>query len=204
MITEWWTALDPFMKVLWTVALGASLIFIIESIMTFIGADAGDTGGMDMDFDTGIDDIAAVDGGSFGSNLYTFRNFVNFCLGFSWTAILLRQKIESTGLLIIIAISVGAALVAIVMYMFKLLSSMQQSGTINVYKSAVGCQGRVYLTIPGERSGEGKVQISINNAIREYSAITDGDTIANGKSIKVTEVIDSNTLLVEEINSLII
>lgn len=204
MITEWWTALDPFMKVLWTVALGASLIFIIESVMTFIGADAGDTGGIDMDFDTGVDDITAVYGDSLGSNLYTFRNFVNFCLGFGWTAILLRQKIESTGLLIIIAISVGAALVAIVMYLFKLLSNMQQSGTINVYKSAVGCYGRVYLTIPGERSGEGKVQISINNAIREYSAITDGDTIANGKPIKVTEVIDSDTLLVEEINSLII
>ncbi|MCM1502392.1 MAG: hypothetical protein NC115_06965 [Bacteroidales bacterium] len=204
MITEWWASLDPFMRTLWIVALGSSLIFVIESIMTFIGADAGDTGGIDMDFDTGIDDLSNADGSSLGSNLYTFRNFVNFCLGFGWTAILLRQKVDSTGLLLLIAIAVGIALVAIVMYMFKLLGSMQQSGTINVYKSAVGCQGRVYLTIPGERSGEGKVQISINNAVREYTAITDGDTIANGKAIKVVEVIDSSTMLVEEINSLII
>ncbi|MCM1177380.1 MAG: hypothetical protein NC308_11245 [Clostridium sp.] len=204
MITEWWTSLDPFMRTLWIVALGSSLIFVIESIMTFIGADAGDTGGIDMDFDTGIDELSSADGSSLGSNLYTFRNFVNFCLGFGWTAILLRQKVDSTGLLLLIAIAVGIALVAIVMYMFKLLDSMQQSGTINVYKSAVGCQGRVYLTIPGERSGEGKVQISINNAVREYTAITDGDTIANGKAIKVVEVIDSSTMLVEEINSLII
>lgn len=204
MITEWWTSLDPFMKILWFVALASSVIFVIESIMTFIGADAGDTGGIDMDFDTGLDSPSDIDSGNFGSNLYTFRNFVNFCLGFGWTAILLRPKVDSTWLLLLIAIAVGVVLVAIVMYMFKLLSNMQQSGTINVYKSAAGCQGRVYLTIPGERSGEGKVQISINNAVREYNAVTDGDTIANGKSIKVIEVIDSNTLLVEEINSLII
>lgn len=203
MITEWWASLDLFMKILWIVALASSLIFIIESIMTFIGADSGD-GGIDMDFDTGLDDPSGFDGGAGGSNLYTFRNFVNFCLGFGWTAILLRPKITATWLLIVISIAVGVLLVAVVMYLFKWLSSMQQSGNINVYKSAVGCQGRVYLTIPAERKGEGKVQISINDSIREYSAVTDGEAISNGTVIKVVEVIDSNTLLVEELNSLIV
>jgi len=203
MITEWWTSLDLFMKILWIVTLTSSLIFIIESIMTFIGADAGDAGSIDMDFDTGFDDLSSVDGGS-GSNLYTFRNFVNFCLGFGWTAIILRPKISRTGILILVSVVVGVLLVTVVMYLFKWLSSMQQSGNINVYSSAVGCHGRVYLTIPGERKGNGKVQISINNSIREYEAVTDGDTIHNGKTIKVTEVIDADTLLVEELDSLII
>jgi hypothetical protein len=114
------------------------------------------------------------------------------------------DKVSSTGLLFVIAAVVGVGLVAIVMYLFKWLSGMQQSGTINIYKSAVGCQGTVYLTIPGERQGEGKVQITINNAVREYYAQTDGDTIKTGKPIKVTEVINEHTLLVEELVSLII
>ena len=101
-------------------------------------------------------------------------------------------------------IIVGAGLVALVMYLFKWLGSMQQSGNINVYKSAVGCQGKVYLTIPAARSGEGKVQITINNSVREYNAVTDGDVIKNGTAIKVTEVLNDSTLLVEELNSLII
>ena len=51
MITSWWVSLSLAMKILWGITLAASLIFIIQSIMTFIGADAGD-GGIDTDFDT--------------------------------------------------------------------------------------------------------------------------------------------------------
>ena len=191
------------MQVLWGVTLVASLIFIIQSIATFIGADA-DSIDSDIDFD-GVDaDVPdAVDGGH-GMNLLTFRNLVNFCLGFGWTAILLHDQIASGGLLMLVAILVGAGLVALIMYLFKWVSSMQQSGTINVWKSAVGCQGTVYLTIPGERKGEGKVQITIAGAVREYAALTDSDTLKTGTPIKVVEVINASTLLVEELNSLII
>ncbi|MBQ3881296.1 MAG: NfeD family protein [Bacteroidales bacterium] len=192
------------MKVLWGITLTASLIFLIQTIATFLGADAGDSdfdASFDTDIDAGAD--ASYDGHS-GMNLYTFRNFVNFFLGFGWTSVLMAGKISSTGLLFFIAAIIGVILVAIVMYLFKWLSTMQQSGTINIYKSAIGCQGTVYLTIPGERQGEGKVQITINNAVREYYAQTDGDTIKTGKPIKVTEVINEHTLLVEELVSLII
>ena len=137
-------------------------------------------------------------------NLYTFRNLVNFCLGFGWTAILLQEQVKSTTLLLVIALFVGVALVALVMLLFKWIGGMQQSGNINVYKSAIDCQGTVYLTIPGERSGEGKVQISINDAVREYEAITDGPTLKTGTKIHVIDVVSSDTLLVEENNSIIV
>ena len=137
-------------------------------------------------------------------NLYTFRNLINFLLGFGWTAILLTGTVRSTALLLIIAVLVGVAMVVLVMYLFKWLSGMQQSGNINVYKSAVGCQGTVYLTIPGERSGEGKVQIAIQGAVREYNAQTDGEAITTGTPIKVVEVINPGTLLVEELKSYIV
>lgn len=203
MITTWWASLSLVMKILWGVTLAASLIFIIQSILTFIGADAGD-GGIDTDFDTGFDTEAADAAVEGGTNLYTFRNFVNFILGFGWSAILLQEKIHSVPLLLIVSAVVGVALVAVVMYLFKWLSGMQQSGNINVYKSAVGCNGTVYLTIPAERGGEGKVQISINNAVREYDAVTDGDALKTGTPIRVTEVINANTVLVEPLEPQII
>ena len=205
MISEWWIALAPGMKILWSITLAASLVFIIQSILTFIGADAGDNG-LDIpdgDFDPSAD-VSTADAGNPGMNLYTFRNLVNFLLGFGWTAILLRSSIDSTALLLIIAFIVGVMLVAVVMFLFKWLSTMQQSGNINVYKSAVGCQGTVYLTIPAERSGEGKIQITINNSVREYNALTDGDAISTGTPIKVIEVLNPSTLLVEELKSYII
>ena len=198
-MTEWWTSLDLFMKILWCIAIASSLIFIIETVLTFIGAD------VEMDMDTDFD---IADGGFEGDpsmNLYTFRNLVNFLLGMSWTAILLNEQMKSKALLMLIAFAVGAAIVFAVMMMFKGLSKMQQSGNINVFESAVGCSGKVYLTVPGERKGQGKVQININNSVREYDALTDSeDDLKTGTSIKVTEVLDASTLLVEEINSRII
>ncbi len=196
MIT-WWTSLSAAMQVLWAVTLSASLIFVIQTVMTFLGL--GDHG---TDFDPDTSD------GSFDTdpsmNLLTFRNLVNFCLGFGWTAVLMHDKIQSNALLIIISVIVGVLLVAVVMWIFKWLSGMQQTGNIDVHRSAVGCEGKVYLTIPGGRRGEGKVQISINNAVREYDAVTDGESIPNGKAIKVTDVINDYTLLVEELTPTII
>ena len=136
------------MQVLWAITLSASLIFVIQTVMTFLGLG-------DHDAD-------------------------------------------------IVSVIVGILLVTVVMWIFKWLSGMQQTGNIDVHKSAVGCEGKVYLTIPGERKGEGKVQITINNAVREYDAVTDGETIPTGKAIKVTEVINDYTLLVEELTPTII
>lgn len=205
MIT-WWTSLSTTMQVLWAITLSASLIFVIQTILTFMGM--GGDGGIDTDFDaSGGFDTGGMDG-TFDAdpsmNLLTFRNFVNFCLGFGWTAVLMYDKVSSKFLLILVAVLVGVGLVTAVMWLFKWLSGMQQSGNIDLHASAVGCEGKVYLTIPGERKGEGKIQITINNAVREYDAVTDGDTIKTGTPIKVVEVINDYTLLVEELNPTII
>lgn len=204
MIAIWWAGLSVGMKILWGVTLTATLIFLIQSVATFIGAESGDFDTADIDFHGMDSDVPdAIEGGS-GMNLYTFRNLVNFCLGFGWSAILLQAQVPSVGLRMVLSVLVGIGLVVLVMYLFKWLSDMQQTGTINVYKSAVGCQGKVYLTIPGARSGEGKVQITISGAVREYAAITDSDTLKTGTPIRVIEVVNDSTLLVEELNSLII
>ena len=198
MIATWWASLSLIMKVVWGITLAATLVFIIQSILTFVGADADSD--FDMDVDSSMDgDLSNIDG---GANLLTFRNFVNFLLGFGWSVVLLQESIASVPLLIIVSVLVGAALVAAVMFLFKWLSGMQQSGNIDVSKSAKGCEGKVYLTIPAERGGEGKVQISISGAVREYNAVTESENpLKTGTPIRVVDIINSETLLVEESNS---
>ena len=61
---QWWTSLDTTMKILWAITLSASLIFVIQTVMTFLGA--ADIGG-DFDINTDTDfsgDIPDVDGGA--------------------------------------------------------------------------------------------------------------------------------------------
>ena len=204
---EWWSTLSIAMKVLWAVTLSASLIFVIQTVLTFIGVG----GDINTDFDVNTDfdadlsgDVDASASGHSGMGLLTFRNFVNFILGFGWTAILLKNEVASKGVLVFVSVLAGAFLVAIVVLLFKWISGMQQSGNIDVYKSAVDCTGKVYIPIPASRSGMGKVQITISNSVREYNAVTEGEALPTGKDIRVVEVISEDTLLVEEVNSLII
>lgn len=204
MIATWWAGLTVAMKILWGVTLAASLVFIIQTVLTFIGADV-DAAGLDgADIDAPVGDVSDADLGG-GGNLYTFRNLINFLLGFGWSVILLEDAIPSTGFRLVVAVAIGVALVALVMWLFRLLGKMQQSGNIDVYKSAIGCEGTCYLTIPAGRSGEGKVQISIGGAVREYNAQTeDGEPISTGTPIKVVDVINGITLLVSRLENTII
>lgn len=195
---EWWSSLSVLMKVLWGMTLCVSLVFVIETIMTFVGMD----GASDFDTDFGGVDADGGDGG--GTSLLSFRNFINFFLGFGWTAVSLHDTITSVPLLVLASTVSGVILVAVVMMLFKWLSGMQQSGNIDVRRQAVGCEGKVYLKVPASRQGEGKVQITINNSVREYSAVTDGGTLPTGVPIRVVDVISADTVLVEESESVII
>ena len=190
----WWGSLDPFMQTLWGIAIVASAVFIIQSIMTFVGMDS------ETNFDGDFDGDMSADGAGESTpfQLFTFRNLINFMLGFSWTAIALRASTESTSLMLVGGVVVGVLLVCAVMYLFKWMSGMQQSGTIEP-EALVGCKGSVYLTIPAGRTGEGKVQITVRSAIREYNAMTEGDRLPNESPIRVVAVLNGHTVLVEKV-----
>ena len=190
----WWGSLDPFMQTLWGIAIVASAVFIIQSIMTFVGMDS------ETNFDGDFDGDMSADGAGESTpfQLFTFRNLINFMLGFSWTAIALSASTESTTLMLVGGVVVGVLLVCVVMYLFKWMSGMQQSGTIEP-EALVGCKGSVYLTIPAGRTGEGKVQITVRSAIREYNAMTDGDRLPNEAPIRVVAVLNGHTVLVEKV-----
>ncbi len=193
-MTTWWLSLPVPMRILWGITIASTLIFVIQSILTFIGADA------DTDFDADLP--ADGDAGGDGMNLYTFRNLIHFLLGFGWTSVLMYGSVTSKILLFLLAAVVGVLFVLLTMLLFKWLGSMQQSGTIQLQKSATGCRGKVYLTVPAARSGVGKVQISINNAVREYDAMTDEvSPLATGTPICVDAVLDDSTLLVSSLKT---
>ncbi|WP_065220341.1 MULTISPECIES: NfeD family protein [Butyricimonas] len=187
---EWWNALGLFMQSVWCITLFASLVFIIQTILTFVGMDAD--GGMDVDM--GSDMPGDGDAGPF--QLFTFRNFINFLLGFGWSIISFQGVIQNQFILILVAAVIGVLLVIAVMAIFRFMSRMEQSGTIQM-ANAVGCRGNVYLKIPANKRGEGKVQISIQGAIREFDAITLGEELETGAPIQVVEVVNDSMLLVE-------
>ena len=70
------------------------------------------------------------------------------------------------------------------------------SGTLEM-ENAINLTGSTYLFIPANRSGIGKVHITVQGSLRELPAMTDDETeIATGALIRVKKIIDNRILLV--------
>jgi len=186
-MVEFWTSLDGFEKILWCIALPSSLIFLIQTVMTFMGMDAHD--GVNAEFDSNGD-------GAF--QLFSFRNLINFMLGFSWAGISLYGNIQSNTLIVILSTLGGLLLVTVVMLIFYYMSRLGEDGNIHPIE-AVGRTAIVYVPIADNRTRAGKIQITLKGATREYDALTDGDALKTGEPVVVSSVIEGNLLLVRKI-----
>jgi len=186
---EFINELDPTLKMFWYLALPASLIFIVQLIMTFVGADASD--GMDADFDGDLDG-----GGPF--QLISFRNLINFLLGFAWGGISFSNIIQNRSVLIFVAFVIGVAFFLMFVLIMQQLLKFQEDNTTKI-EDALNHSGSVYLTIPAEKSGYGKIQVSIKGSQKEYQAVTKGESIPSGHAIRIIEVMDDSVCLVEKL-----
>ena len=200
---EWYNALPSTLQVYWVIALITSLIFLIQMVLTFIGIGDADTdvdfgGDADLGGDAGFSDGDTLDTGG-AMQLFTIRNFINFLLGLGWSGVCLYSVIPNTIVLSLVSILVGLLFVYIFLIRYKQLRKLERNGAYHI-DDCVGQTVDVYLTIPSNRSGMGKVQISFSGSVQELSALTDSDTpLRSGSKVRVTEVIDGTTVLVEKL-----
>ena len=185
-------SLETLQKFFWTIACCASLVFIIQTIMTFIGL------GTDTDVDAGPMDgsVDSMEDGSL-SGVFSFRNLINFLLGYGWAGVLLNDCIDKGWLLQLVAIAVGLAFVLAFVFMFRQVMKLSHDGSFKM-QEAVGLKADVYLRIPAARAGRGKVQVSVKGSIHEIDAVTDSDAeIPTGGQVEITEVLGDDLLLVK-------
>jgi hypothetical protein len=83
-------------------------------------------------------------------------------------------------------------------YIFKKLMKLESNGAFDI-NTAEGKTCNVYLRIPANRTGTGKVQISFDGSVQELDAVTDGDMIPTGTKVVVMEVLNNNILHVEKL-----
>ncbi|MCF0189024.1 MAG: NfeD family protein [Bacteroidaceae bacterium] len=190
---ESFSSLPLTLQVFWGCAIFSSAFFILQTAMTLIGI-----GGDGADFDTPGGDIDISHAGIAGEamQMFSFRNFINFLLGFGWGGVCLAPHISSTFLLTIAAAAIGLAFVVLFIIIFKQLLKLEHSGNIDLLRDVIGKEADVYLIIrPGER---GKVQLSINGSVREYSAVSENNdiTIPTGARVRITGLTGPDSLTV--------
>jgi membrane protein implicated in regulation of membrane protease activity len=183
---EWFNALEPMLKVYWSIALIASFVFVIQTIVSLVGGDFDD-----MDFD--------IEGDSHGvSGFFSVRNLINFLLGVGWAGVALYGTISSTAVLMLVAVAVGVIFVLMFFAMIKALLKLQKDNTFRISET-LGKTADAYLAIPENKSGSGKIQISVRGSFHEIDALTEGEKIPTGEKVRVLEVLGTHLVLVEKL-----
>lgn len=187
-ISSWWQSLVAFEKTLWVIALLFSLLFLLQTILSFTGGDADMADG---DADASI----AGDDGT-GHQFFTIKNLIAFFTIFGWTGIACYQGGLNKGLSVGVAFLAGALMVAMMAVLFRSMSKLKQSGTLQM-KNAIGTIAETYLFIPARREGFGKIHIKVQGSLHELQAITDdAEQIATGKLVKVIGLVNDSVLVV--------
>ena len=211
---EWWQSLDIAQQVFYCIAIPATLIIVVQTILLMLGMGNGsegveisDTGGLDLDGgDIGdisgdVSDIPAHDGcahtelgdGSAPSDfgvmqLFTLQGIMTFLCVLGWTGVIC----SALGLHPAIATAIGLVLGFLAMLgvakVLQLSRKLTQNGNIDM-KKMLGKTAGVYIPIPANNSGHGKVTVATGERFTELEAVTDEDgTIPTGTQVRIIDI----------------
>ena len=214
-MTAWWESLSATLRILYCIAAPSTLILVIQTLMSLLGgldggagANPSDTSGLDLDLPEGgadfdapdLSDLDYTDGSSHSDStlfrVFTLQGIVAFLTVFSWSTIgAISSGAPPTGS-IAVGIALGAAAMLAIAKLVQATSRLTENGTIDL-KNGIGERGQVYIIIPANGDGAGKVMLKVQSSLIECSAITrESAALKTGTPVRVIDVV-GDTLVVE-------
>ena len=207
-MVAWWQSLTLLEHVLLYIAVPATLILVLQTVLLFAGgafdSDGADDGGWDhdpgdLDHGLGADhdgldhagDLGHGGAGEHGApdsalHLFTVRGVVAFLVLFGWGGLWLCQLGVPGLLAVFLAVPIGFAGMVGIALAVRQAVRLQYDGTLDP-RNAVGLTGTVYLTVPAGRAAPGKVELTVQEQLREFEAVTDSpEPIPTGDPVRVT------------------
>ena len=164
------------------------------------GIPDGLHGGIHPDGDAGTDSDAH--GGFFsGLHIFTIRGFITFFTLFGWSGLLFLTLGLHWLLSLFLAVQIGIIGMVAVAVILREAMRLQSDGTLDV-RNALGERGSVDLTVPARGQGTGKVNVTVQEQLREFEAVTEqSDPIPTGSEIIVTGLAEDGVLIVSPVAS---
>lgn len=189
--------LTQLQKFFYYIAIPSTVVLAIQTVLTLLGISDGlGDADIDVDMDGDIDGFD-VDGMA-GFRFFSIRGIISFLTIFGWVGVVLSNSAMHIGVILFLSFLSGLVAMFLVALMFYSMTKLQSSGNIQ-YKNAIGSTGEVYIPIPANRNGTGKIQITVQGRYIELEAITDSDTVlSTGTFVRVTDIVNKSLLLVEK------
>ena len=100
---------------------------------------------------------------------------------------------------VVLAAAFGFMALVGIAYLMKLAARLQQDGTLDL-GYAIGRVGTVYIPIPAEMKGSGKINLTMQERFIEVDAMTTcGRKLTTGESVRVTATNENGMVVVEPV-----
>ncbi len=204
---EWWNSLGLASQIFYCIAVPSTLVLLIQTVLMFLGFDDDVEGEFDIDSPdadvgdgvfgedeiTDVSDVAGIE----SLHVFTFRGILAFLVVFGWVGIVMQSAEVKLFITIPVAAVCATITMVAVAYLFKAVMRLKSNGVAD-NRNAVGAAGKVYLTIPPSRTGEGKVNVMLQGSYVERNAVTDEtEAIPTGSEIVVLGTSGEASLVVK-------
>ena len=198
----WWDSLTALQQGFAIVAIPATLVLVVQTVLLFFGIGDGD-GDVDVDVDTDVDvdgvDISEAASGDDGLTLFTVRGIVAMFSVGGWAGVVFVDMELNPTLSILLAAVCGVAALFAIAYLMKAVLRLQSSGNIQL-GYAIGKTGEVYIPVPPRGEGRGKITINVQDRLIEVDAISGGeDAFKTGETVRVVSVDESGLVVIERV-----
>ncbi len=206
-LIDWWDSLSVAAQVFACIAIPATLVLAVQTVLMFMGLGDNDGIGDDLPDDL-ADDISdgvfgedpvgdvADDVGFDGLRIFTLRGVIAFFVVFGWVGLAMDGAACPLYATLPVAAVCGFAIMLVLALVFRAVLKLRNDGNTD-NRNAIGVSGKVHLTIPPSRRGEGKVHVMLQGAYVERSAVTDEiDAIPTGAEVVVIGVSGETDLVV--------
>jgi hypothetical protein len=132
--------------------------------------------------------------------LLSFRTLVAASAFFGVTGLItLNAELPATTT-VVLALAAGAFALYGMYWLLGIVAGLSSSGNEHI-GNAIGLVATVYVPIPATGKGLGKVQLSMQNRIVEYQAVTDdAEPLKTGETVEVVGIKNGDTLAVRRVS----
>lgn len=160
-------------------------VLSIQLLLLILGGGGGEDG---FDGDHGDH--------SDGFGLISVRTIASFLTFFGLSGWWGLEKGWGPGYSTVLGLGAGTAMMLLVAWMISLQSKLNEEGNIDP-DNAVGNSATVYLRIPAQGEGRGKITVFIQGRSHEFQAVSKGAELATGTEVRVLRRVTENTFEVE-------
>jgi hypothetical protein len=170
-------------------AIAGGTILIGQAGLSLFGL-GGDT---DVDADVDADELDTGDGGLSLISIRTLSAFLTLFGLVGWMGTARGWGGIPTALA---AFAAGSSVMVAVAIMMQFFYKMQSKGNLDP-RTAVGKTASVYLKVPAQNAGKGKITVVLQGRSEEFSAVTSGDELPTGSDCRLVEMTTDDTFRVE-------